>query len=1009
MALLTIAVALTACSNEQPESAYQEGQRIIQPLNEGWRFALPRPDTEQALANAKWHDVTLPHSWNTKDGQDGGDDYYRGRGIYQRDFTLDEQFDGRRLFLHFDGAATVTTVHVNGEFAGEHRGNYGAFRFDISPLVRQGKNTLEVQVSNAPNEGIAPLSADFTFFGGLYRQVRLIATDSVHIDAGNYASSGVFWSQRKVTRQHADLGLNTELVNESNKARQLKVVASLEDASGTVVATADRELSLEAGERSSIEMALQLEQPHLWHGRRDPYLYTARVSVQAEGHEVDSISEPLGLRFFHVDTDKGFFLNGEAYPLRGINRMPDMLNKGTAISREDHERDLQLMLEIGATSVRLGHQQRDPWVYRRADELGFVVWAEIPLINRINDTDEFADNLQQQALELIRQNYNRTSIVVWGLYNEVTLKPGPDPRPLVKRLNELVKAEDPFRLTSAAVAAEGGLEDPLVTIPDLISFNRYDGWYYGNFDSFPEFLDEMRHEAPALRVGIGEYGAGASIEFQTDKPVIQDHSEPYQALYHEAYWEALRERPWLWGHYIWVLADFAVDNRNEGDTPGRNDKGLVTFDRKVKKDAFYWYKAAWSDEPVLHITGRRHTQRIHNKVDIKVYANAESVELKVNGKSLGSQRLEDLPRLVWRDVPLALGDNRIEAIATVDGRSISDEIQLTRINSNDTAINSQLLGTDSSSGKIYNTPFGARLDELTALLELPEESTISIVGGTSDTVLAPGMKVRITAQDRTTTGDYTLQQAPLSVGKPVWASSEISGEMSIGPFDMPEMSAARANDGVVNSDPDQGMLDANIWMTMGGKNHWWKVDLGTEYYLDSIEITWPQHASLLEQGAMTYSVDIAADFQQTFDVFSESYQEVVDQRGNQRPNTTQDPLGVTGRFVQVRLHKSGIHSDTPLVGKYPVYGAEEITVLGGLLYSETLEVDYRERSIVLPQSANAEETLKLLQTVKGGSVQLIDSEGKALHGEAQIPAGASAIARNASGSLAELYSLVVDK
>ena len=995
---------LGACSSEAPERRYQEGQRTVQPLNQGWKFILSEPEALASAPENKWKDVTLPHTWNAKDGQNGGDDYYRGTGVYQRLLKLDDNFQGKQLYLHFDGAAISTRVYVNGQVAGNHKGSYGAFRFDVTDLAKPGENTLEVHVNNAIEDHVAPLSADFTFFGGLYRKVRLIATEPIHIDTMDHASSGVFWSQDSIQKDRAKIGLRTALVNHSGKAETLSVVAQLVAHDGTVASQAVEEFSLASGQTLSLQMQLELAHPRLWHGRKDPYLYRATLSVIRGEDELDSRSENLGLRFFHVDPDAGFFLNGESYPLRGINRMPDFPNKGTAVSEEDHERDLQLMLELGATSVRLGHQQRDSWVYRRADELGLLVWAEIPLINRIQDSTEFSTNLKQQALELIRQNYNRASIVIWGLYNEITLKSGPNPRPLVEELNQLVKAEDPNRLTSAAVAAEGGLHDSLVTTPDLISFNRYDGWYYGNFGHFAEFLDTTREEGPQLRVGISEYGAGASIKpaFQTDSPIMQDHSEQYQALYHEAYWEALVQRPWVWGQYIWVLADFAVDNRNEGDSPGRNDKGLVSYDRKVKKDAFYWYKANWSDEPVLYITGRRLKQRNRNQVDIKVYSNQAEVELLVNGESMGKRKKGSLPRFIWENVPLTMGGNTVEAMSSTAGKTLRDKITLTRVNSNSTILSSTLLGIDTVAGKIYNPPHGATLESLSTLLTIPDEGQITQLGPQEDGKLEAGMTLQVIAQDGATQQDYQLEKAPISVAKPVWASSEIASDISIGPLDIPEMSASKANDGIVK-ESSEGLTDVNIWNTMGGSSHWWKVDLGAEYYLDSIEIVWPQHSSLIEPGPMQYSVETAKQFEQTFDVFAETYTELVDRRDNSQSGTTSDPLGTVGRFVRVRLHNSGILAKTPMIGDYPVFGAEEITVRGGLLYSNELKIDYKQRTVALPGSDTAASIMAKLGVVGEGSLVLLDPTGAALELEDALQGGELVIASDGRGNLAEKY------
>jgi beta-galactosidase len=1001
--------ALVSCSEDGEESGQPDRERIIQSLNENWQFAFSAPLDRTAIPSTKWQQISLPHTWNSSDGQDGGDDYRRAEGIYRRDLYLDKRHLGKRLFLHFDGAAINTSLYINGALAGTHKGSYGAFRFDISDMVTiGGSNRIEVHVSNLEDDTVAPLSADFTFFGGLYRNVRLIVTEPLHIDTMNHASSGVFWKQDHTRKPHADLTVSTTVVNQTTAEKAFLVRAQISDRGGALITTIERPFTVGANQSLPIELPLALNNPHLWQGKRDPYLYTAVVSVIEEETVVDKITEKLGLRYFRVDTNKGFYLNGEPFPLHGVNRMPDFLDKGTAVSEEDHERDLQLMIELGATSTRLGHQQRDPYVYRRADELGLVVWAELSLINRISDDPEFSENMRQQALEMVRQNYNRPSIVMWGLYNEITLQPGPDPRPLIEELNILIKAEDPDRLTTAAVAAHAQLNNSLATTPDLISFNRYDGWYYGELDSFGTFLERMRKDAPELRLGISEFGAGASTKIQTETPVMQDHSEQYQALYHESYWETLSQSPWVWGKYVWVLADFAVDNRNEGDTPGRNDKGLVSFDRKTKKDAFYWYQANWSDTPMVHITSKRHAQRNNNTVDIKVYSNLRWVELKVNGESMGAQLRGALPRFQWGAVPLSMGHNTIEAIAHSPEMPTKDEVILTRINSNDTRILSSLLGVDVEAGKIYNAPFGATLDSLSKVLTWPLESSVWVlkdgVDGKQDAVLKPGAKIRVTAQDGTTVQDYALQLSPISVAKSVTASAEIVSDLSIGSIDMPVMSARKANDGIVIKD-SQGLMNVNMWNTMGGDKHWWKVDLGASYFIQSINIVWPQHSSMITSGPMAYRVETALSHAQTFDTFSESYTEQVDASANSLAGTTHDELDVEGQYLRVKLLKSGIFADNPTTGRSPVYGAEEITVIGGLLHSSEYSVDYQERSISIASPRPVSGVLKDLHPVSGGSLRFFSATGRRLGPQSVVKHGTVVIARDAGGLLAEKYTV----
>lgn len=1006
--LLSFMFLISGCDQSSKEPLRTEGARLIKPLNQGWRFVKTSPQSALSLPDSHWQEISLPHTWNAKDGQDGGDDYYRGTGTYKRTFTLPPDHTDKRWYIHFDGATTTAEVYINGHKVGNHKGNYAAFRFDITEHVHFDQdNTLMVIVNNEVDENVAPLSADFTFFGGLYRQARLIATDATHIDTLNYASSGVFWSQNKISKQRAELTVNSKLVNEQDTASAITVTAALLDTSGKTVAREVQELTLEAGQTLPFSKELVLDNPHLWHGRRDPYLYTARLSLHQDGQLRDQIDQALGLRFFHIDKDEGFILNGEPYPLYGVNRMADFPAKGTAVSQEDHERDIQLVLELGATAVRLGHQQRDDYVYRRADETGLVIWAEVPLINRINTNTEFSDNVKQQTLELVRQNYNHSAIMFWGLFNEITLKPGPDPRPLVRELNELVKQEDPHRLTTAAVAASGdsALNDPLATTTDITSFNRYYGWYYGNFNDLTAFMDKARNEYPERRIALSEFGAGASDQFHSDYPVMQDHTEEYQAIFHENYWQDLSQRPYVWGKFLWVLADFAVDNRDEGDTPGRNDKGLVTFDRKTKKDAFFWYKANWSDEEVVHITGRRFIERSTATTDIKVYSNQPALELVVNGQPLGKKRLDGEHKITWQQVPLHLGENTIQAL-TEDGK-VADTIKLTRINSSDTTIRSSLLGVDSQQGKIYNLPYGLHVDELHTLLEFPRDSEVRLFDQgkpISPRVLNVGNTIRVIAQDGVTTQDYTIASAPISVAKPTSASAEISAPLSIGIIDIPAMTAAHANDGIVTQQVDS-MEEFNIWNAMGKGPHWWKVDLGAEYYIDNLEVVWPQHLEQLIPGPMAYSVEVAGDFEQTFDNFSETYQEVLSRRDNDNTGTTVDKLGVEARFLRIRLHKTNTFTDAPIVGRYPIYGAEEIFVNGGLLKSESLAIDYLSKTIDKANLKTVAEAMKNLKPTIGGQLQFVDKAGRLLEADSDIPEELQVIAIDKSGQLRERYYL----
>ncbi len=985
------------------EDAYINSSRVIQPLNNQWQFTKTAPALAHSIDQEKWKTVNLPHTWNAKDGQDGGGDYYRGTGTYKRTFTLDEKFNNKKVYLHFDGATTTATVYVNGEEVGQHKGNYAAFRFDITEQVKlDQENIVVVTVNNEVDNTIAPLSADFTFFGGLYRKVRLIASNNIHIDNLDYAASGVYWAQTNISNEKAELDIRTKLFNENAEATTITITNLLRDAKNNVVAETSEQLQLNANAFVDYTSQIVLDNPHLWHGLDDPYLYQAQTVISQNGQVVDQINQQLGLRYFRVDKDQGFILNGKPYPLYGINRMADFPKKGTAIHQEDHERDIQLILELGATGVRLGHQQRDEYVYQRADETGLVIWAEVPLINRINTNQAFTDNVKQQALELVRQNYNHSSIMFWGLFNEITLKPGPDPRPIVKELNTLVKAEDPNRLTTAAVAASGekALQDPLATTTDITSFNRYYAWYYGSFNDFTKFMDHARESAPDLSIALSEFGAGASDKIHSDTPTMQDHSEEYQAIFHENYWNDLKDRDYVWGKFLWVLADFAVDNRDEGDTPGRNDKGLVTFDRKVKKDAFFWYKANWAKEPVTHITGRRFSTRTQALIDIKVYSNQPELELFVNKQSVGKLELNENKKITWPQVELTLGDNLIE-VANHQG-NIVDSINLTRVNSTDTKISAKHLGIDSVNGKIYNLPYGISFSSLPTVLDYPRDSQVELIKGDQKLALTNGDIIKVTAQDGKTSQEYTFARAALSAFKATSASAEIAANLSIGPIDIPIMSAAKANDNIITGMVDD-MEKVNIWNAMGKAPHWWKVDLGAEYYIDRVEIVWPQHIDMLNVGPMAYSIESAKDFKQTFDVFSESYQVAVDKEQNTVIGTTSDSIAKKARFIRVKLLKTQTYADAPIVGKYPIYGAEEISVIGGLIYSDALTIDYSDKVIDKHGYNTAAEVLANINSLDEYSITLLNKDQQIIAPNTVITKDTVLVVEQNKGVLREKY------
>jgi len=660
--------------------------RVDVSLDEQWKFT--RQDIPDAAAtnfdDTAWSPVNLPHTWNNLDGQTSGTPYYRGIGWYRRHLLVDVQYADKSLFLKFDGAATVADVLVNGSRVGTHKGNFAAFCFDATPLLHVGQdNVIAVKVNNAKDSDVLPLSGDFTVFGGLYRDVHLLVLDKLSVTPLDYASPGVYIKQTGVTRDSAEFDITTELRNANGSAKTVKVDCAIVDAKGKTIQQVRSQTTLGSDAVAEVVQHIKIAKPHLWNGRIDPYLYTMLVEVSDGNKVTDAVTQPLGIRTFRVDPDQGFFLNGASYPLHGVSRHQDRLDEGWAIGRAEQEEDFQLITEMGATCVRLAHYQQDQLVYDLCDHNGLVLWTELSLVNELTDSQAFTENARQQLTELIKQNYNHPSIAFWGIFNELHMKNqwynAPPKWDLVKQLNQLAKVLDSTRLTTAASCIRS--VDPLNAVTDVMAFNRYFGWYADKLSDWPGALDKLHQEWPTRGIGISEYGAGSSInqhEISTNQPNAFSHWHPeeYQDLAHEQTWLAMKDRPWLWCTFVWNMFDFAVGQRDEGDTPGRNDKGLVTYDRKVKKDAFFWYKANWTTTPFVYITSRRFTNRGEPKTPIKIYSNCETVELKINGASQGTVHSTD-HIFLWNDRQLVRGENRIEVSASQGGKTYADSCSWT--------------------------------------------------------------------------------------------------------------------------------------------------------------------------------------------------------------------------------------------------------------------------------------------------------------------------------------------
>ena len=662
---LGLAAAVDAALGREPGA--EPAIRGITSLDAHWRFQ--RADVGGAesadFVDDAWPSVTLPHTWNAPDGEVGGA-YYRGAGWYRRAIDRPPANTGRRngrSFLEFDGAALAADVWVNGRHAGRHEGGYARFRFDVTAMLQPGRNQLAVRVDNAQLPTVAPLGGDFTVFGGLYRGVRLVETAAVHIDLLDHGGPGIAVDTVALSPAQARLAVRTRIRNASTRDQRAVLRLTLRDATGRAVVQQRQSLSLAAGSTELAATPLELAQPHLWQGVRDPYLYRLHAELLYDAAVQDAVTLPLGLRTMAVDPQRGFLLNGEPYPLRGVNYFhAGRPGRGLAVGDAEIDEDFRLLHELGANALRLVHFQHPPRAYQRADELGLVVWTEIPLNAAMHEGAAFRANLARQLSELVRQNRHHASVAVWGVGNEV-YRSDDVIRALLSDLHAQAKREDPQRLTAYAHCCAAD-DHPMALQTDLAAYNRYWGWYDGEMADIARWADALHARMPHKPIGVGEYGAGASVLQQQDPPQRPApggpwHPEQYQALFHETYARELNARPWLWGHFVWLAFDHASAGRREGDQPGINDKGLITYDRRFRKDAYFLYQAHWQQEPMVHIASRRHSPRPAGTVTVKAYSNAARVTLTVNGQPVGTAEVVDRVAS-WPGVVLAPGRHQIE-------------------------------------------------------------------------------------------------------------------------------------------------------------------------------------------------------------------------------------------------------------------------------------------------------------------------------------------------------------
>ncbi|WP_130837967.1 glycoside hydrolase family 2 protein [Lachnoclostridium sp. Marseille-P6806] len=571
--------------------------------------------------------ISLPHTWNAIDGQSQAD-YYRGECVYEKKFVCPEITPIERVYIEFRGVNSSSAVYVNDKKVTAHDGGYSTFRADITELLEE-ENTIRVLVDNSVNDRVYPQRADFTFYGGIYRDVYLLVVNENHFDLDYFGGNGFLITPNlegdKATVDFAAYytGTADSISVEIEGAGKAELAVSENKATGSIV----------------------IENVHRWDGLEDPYLYTAKAQLIAGGTIADEVTDRFGCREYYVDPERGFFLNGRSYPLHGVSRHQDRLGVGNALTKEMHKEDMDLILSMGANSIRLAHYQHDQYFYDLCDALGVIAWAEIPYITVHMDGGR--ENTISQMKELIAQNYNHASIIFWALSNEITLQ-GVTENVIEnhKILNDLVHKMDPKRLSAMANLFLLETDSPLVSLPDIRGYNLYYGWYVGEMEDNDAWFDDFHRQYPNVAIGLTEYGADSVINLQSPKPEKGDYTESYQAIYHEHMLEMLSVRPYSWGSYCWNMFEFAAAGRDEAGDPGKNHKGLITFDRKKKKDAYYIYKAWWADEPFVHLCGSRYHDRIEEETEIKVYSNQKQVALFVDGKEVGSQTGEHVFR--WK-------------------------------------------------------------------------------------------------------------------------------------------------------------------------------------------------------------------------------------------------------------------------------------------------------------------------------------------------------------------------
>lgn len=658
--------------------------RKVESFNSGWSFKKAPAEKELAINAPKWDkgwsEVEIPHTWNAKDMQVQANSFYEGAAYYKKQYFFPAELKDKRVFLRFEGVGSCAEVFVNGMLATSHKGGYSAFACEISPLLKAGEeNEIIVKADNKSRPDVIPVNHNlFGVYGGIYRPVWLVVTEPYNISVTDCASPGVYVTQKNVSEKQADVKVKVKLDNGTLQPVPVTLQNTIYDQEGKQVATHSQSFELSAQGEQAYESSFTIKKPTLWQGRENPYLYKVVSRLIKDGQVIDEMVQPLGLRKYEIVAGKGFYLNGEKYPMYGVTRHQDWWGLGSALKNENHDFDLATIMDVGATTVRFAHYQQSDYLYSRCDSLGLIIWAEIPFVNRV--TGQEAENCRNQLREMIRQSFNHPSIYVWGLHNEV-YQPHQYTKELTQSLHDLAKTEDPDRYT-VSVNGYGHMEHPVNLVADIQGMNRYFGWYEKKIQDIKPWVENLEKEYPHQKLMLTEYGADANLNHQTEylgdalNWTKEFYPETFATKTHEYQWSVIAAHPYIIASYLWNTFDFCAPMWVRGGVPARNMKGLVTFDRKIKKDSYFWYKANWSKEPVLYLTQRRNWDREKKETSVTVYSNIGTPKVYLNGKELTGIREGYTPvHYIIDNITIDMGKNIVKTVVVKDGKTYEDEIE----------------------------------------------------------------------------------------------------------------------------------------------------------------------------------------------------------------------------------------------------------------------------------------------------------------------------------------------